>query len=158
MSLRAVCLDCGQSRRMRSRGLCDRCYRHRLAAGTLDERPLKRQRAATCCRLCGAPVRSSGLCSPHYKQHVARQHAERAGRVYVPRGPNRPRPAPRQPALALVDPPTVQPPMPAAPAGWSDWQCAGCGTHLRPRHSAGLCVDCVRAAGRLAPDPWEAAS
>ena len=43
------------------------------------------------------------------------------------------------------------------PEKYPDWRCPGCGSTIRPRHSAGLCVDCVRAAGRLAADPWEAA-
>ena len=138
---RIVCADCGQLRYHHARGLCASCVKRRTLAGTLDERPARRQSNVGVRCPCGKPARTRGLCDYHYQQQHLMRAALAAGREYRPRRRPAAAPDPLHSSALYVD----------------TWRCAGCGTTIRPRHSAGLCVDCVRAAGRLAVDPWEAA-
>lgn len=141
MSSRAVsivCADCGQERRHYVRGLCAACAQRRRRAGTLADRPLTNVRAGSPCRLCGRPSVATGLCRHHYNTERAAMLAARAGRVY------RPRQLRRAPNTEFMGHAPQQRP------------CRQCGTTIRPQHSGGLCTDCVRAAGGLHTDPWEA--
>jgi hypothetical protein len=134
-----TCVDCGQRGRHYGRGLCCACYQTRRRAGTLAARPATRRPPGQSCTICGQPAKSLGLCAAHYQQQRDMDRAAQAGRIFRPRTRTY-----AKPTEFTGHAPETKP-------------CRQCHTTIRPPHSAGLCVDCVRAAGGLRHDPWEAA-